>query len=94
MVKAIIAILFIFSADALAIPGYFGDTKVISFNETNFVVEQAGYRLVVDTNKLPEDMVPVWKKNVGKIIESPIPYTAVIKETKIANFVAPKETNR
>ncbi len=94
MVKAIFLLSLFVGANALAIPGYIGDVKVISFNEKSFVVEQAGYRLTVDAAKLPKDIIPVWKKNVGKIIDSAVPYIAVTSETKIANFQPPKQKDR
>jgi hypothetical protein len=94
MVKTILFLSLFISTNALAIPGYIGDVKVISFTEKSFVVEQAGYRLNVDADKLPHDLIPVWKKNVGKVIVSAVPYVAVTKETKIANFQPPKQTDR
>lgn len=94
MVKLIIGLLFFVTSTAFAIPGYYGDVKVISYSERSFVVEQAGYRLEVDMKKLPKDIISKWKQNVGKIIESPVPYRAVEKETKIANYKPLAPTNR
>ena len=94
MVKIIIGTLLVFVSNAFAIPGYFGDVKVISYSEKSFVVEQAGYRLEVLTQKLPKDIVSLWKKNVGKVIESAVPYIAVERETKIANYISSAPSNR
>lgn len=95
MVKTIYlfaAMLFISTAHAAV--GHIGDVKIISMTEKRFTVEQAGYRLEINKDKLHAGMVKHWKKNIGKTIRSGIPYNSVVKEKKIANYKAPMPKNR
>lgn len=95
MVKTIyLLVLTLFISTAHASVGHIGDVKIISMNEKQFTVEQAGYRLEINKDKLHKGMVKRWQKNIGKTIRSGIPYNSVAKESKIANYKAPMPQNR
>lgn len=95
MVKFICLMAIVLLAPAAkAAVGHIGDVKIISMTESQFTVEQAGYRLEINKNKLHPGMVKRWRKNIGKTIRSGIPYESVAKERKIANYKAPTPKNR
>ncbi len=74
----------------LATPGYYGtDTKIKAKEGKFFTVEQAGYEMKVDSDKLPQDIQNLWTKNIGKTFESPIPFAAIVGEKKLKNPKGP-----
>lgn len=82
-------------AFSLGAAGFYGDDVKIKSKQKNvYIVEQAGFRMQIDAEKLSSGLQEKWKKNVGNTIESSIPYDAVIREEKIANYKAPQAKNR
>ncbi len=75
--------------------GYYGtDLKVISMDKVSFTVEQAGHRMKVDAKKIPPDLAKTWKANIGKTLESTIPFHAILSDESIAGAKPPKVTGR
>ncbi len=67
----------------LATAGYYGDVTVLESKPKSFVIEQAGYKLLINKQKLPKDIIALWEKNKGKTVVSSVPYISVNKQIKV-----------
>lgn len=82
--KTLIFILFALSpALSLASAGYYGDVTILESKPKSFIIEQAGYKLLINKQKLPKDILALWEKNKGKTFVSTVPYVAVSKQIKL-----------
>lgn len=80
---------------SLAAPGFYGEDVLIKSKKNDiYLVEQAGFRIQVNGEMLSPGLQEKWKRNIGKVIETSIPYGAVIHEEQLKNYKPKKITHR